>query len=385
LSEPSSQVFSAHDTQLMRRVMGLAECGKFTVSPNPRVGCVITKSQSNESKIIGEGYHQRKGEAHAERVAFSNCSEDPSGGTLYVNLEPCCHFGATPPCTDAIIEAGIKRVVISTLDPFKHVSGKGVDLLRQHGIQVDVGLLADEAEHINRFFFHTCRTGLPWVMIKAAVSLDGKMATATGDSKWITGGDARKHVHELRAEYDAILVGANTVRVDDPSLNVRLDHFSDGTYKPTVRVVLDKTASISLDSKLVQSAKDIPVLVFVGGNAPVEKTKTLCDNGVEVFVVSTQNNVLNLMEVLKEFSSRHILSLMIEGGATVHTSFLEAGLVNEVNIYTAPVLIGGTNSPSLLMGMGKDRIEIAERLTNITRIDFGSDILTNGILRHSLG
>lgn len=369
----------------MRRVLDLAEQGKFTVSPNPRVGCVITKSHSNETKIIGEGYHQRRGELHAERVALHQCKDDPAGGTMYVNLEPCCHHGATPPCTDAVIEAGIQRVVISTLDPFEQVSGKGVELLRQRGIQVDVGLLADEAEHINRFFFHSCRTGLPWVMLKAAVSLDGKMATSTGDSKWITGEDARKHVHELRAEYDAILVGANTARVDDPSLTVRLEEFSEHTYKPTIRIVLDKNASVSVDSKLVQSANDTPVWDFVGENARAENVKLLRDKGVEVIPVSIHEGQLNLLDILKELSSKNILSLMVEGGAAVHTSFLEAGLVNEVNIYTAPVLIGGTASPSLLMGKGKDRIEIAERLTNITRHNFGSDILTNGIIRQSLG
>lgn len=384
-------MFSDYDTQLMRRVLDLAEKGKYTVSPNPRVGCVITKSNSNksniigESTIIGEGYHQQKGEPHAERAALNQCSANPADGTVYVNVEPCCHHGATPPCTDAVIEAGIQRVVISTLDPFARVSGQGVELLRQQGIQVDVGLLADEAEHINRFFFHSCRTGLPWVMVKAAVSLDGKMATATGDSKWITGDDARRHVHELRAEYDAVLVGANTARVDNPSLTVRLDHLPAGTYKPTIRVVLDKNASVPVESNLVQSANEIPVWIFVGEHAPKENLVSLSDNGVTVIQVSIQKDQVHLPDVLQELSNRNVVSLMVEGGGAVHTSFLEAGLVNEVNIYTAPVLIGGTASPSLLMGKGKDKMEMAERLTKITRHDFGSDILTNGILRQSLG
>lgn len=369
----------------MRHALALAEKGKFTVSPNPRVGCVIVQSHQHNPQIIGEGFHFRKGEAHAERIALQQCTENPAGCTMYVNLEPCCHHGSTPPCTQAIIDAGIKRVVIANVDPFEKVSGKGIEILRHHGIQVDVGLLADEASHLNRFFFRRHKTGLPWVMLKAAVSLDGKMASSSGDSKWITGEAARRHVHTLRAEFDAVLVGINTVQMDDPSLTVRLDEMPGDSFKPPVRVVLDTHAAISLQSKLVQTATDVPVWVFVSHQADQKKTDALQETGVQVFHVSEKDDGLNLKEVLLQLTENNILSVMIEGGAAVHTSFLEAELVNEVNIYTAPVLIGGKYAPSFFMGTGKDNITLTDRLSRIVRTEMAGDSLLNGILRHEIG
>ncbi len=369
----------------MRRVLALAENGKYTVSPNPRVGCVITKDFPHSGTIIAEGYHRRKGEPHAERAALRQCNDSPKGGTLYVNLEPCCHQGATPPCTQAVIEAGIKRVVISTLDPFPQVSGKGVEELRSHGIQVDVGLLKDDAWHLNRFFFHRHTTNLPWVMLKAAVSLDGKMASASGDSKWITSEESRRHVHQLRAEYDAILVGANTVKQDDPSLTVRLDELPVDTFKAPTRVVLNRRASIDLESKLVVSAADVPVCVFVSEDAPQQNMDALMKAGVQVVPVDEAANGLNLVSVLEQLARRNILSVMVEGGPAVHTAFLEAELVNELCIYTAPLLIGGKEAPSFFMGKGNHDMKTVNRLTHVKRIDFGEDSLINGILRMELG
>lgn len=370
---------------MMRRVLHLAEKGKFTVSPNPRVGCVIVQSHSLHPQIIGEGYHVRKGEAHAERIALRQCTQNPAGCTLYVNLEPCCHHGATPPCTQAIIEAGIQRVVVANIDPFEKVSGNGISLLQQNGIQVDTGLMADEAAHLNRFFFHRHTTRFPWVMLKAAVSLDGKMAAVSGDSKWITGEAARRHVHMLRAEYDAILVGSNTVRIDDPSLTVRFDDLLNDGYKPPVRVVLDTHASISMQSKLVQSAREFPVWVFASHQANESKIKTLQSHGVTVIHVSASQHGLDLKEVLQQLAERNILSLMVEGGSAVHTAFLEAGLVNELNIYTAPVLIGGKDAPSFFMGKGKDNMTLIDRLSRVVRTELGEDALLNGIVRNEIG
>ena len=372
----------------MRRALDLAHEGRFTVSPNPRVGCVIAKpfedSHRLSYRIIGEGFHFKRGEPHAERVALRNCREDSRGAVLFVNLEPCGHTGLTPPCTDTIVEAGIRRVVAATLDPFPQVAGKGVAILREKGIQVDVGLLEADARYENRFFFHRHERGLPWVLLKAACSLDGKMATGTGDSKWITGEIARAHVQEIRAEADAILVGVGTVMLDDPRLTARFPLPYPCEKTRPVRVILDPAGAIPLTSRILCDGEANPVWILGGDKFPESAQKQYLEKGARVFRVSGDELRLDLSEALQLLARENILSVLVEGGPRLHTSFLESGLVNELLIYIAPILIGGSRAPTFYMGQGVDTMSQAGRLERVERLLLGEDTLIRGILRRRL-
>ena len=368
----------------MQRALELAHCGRFTVSPNPRVGCVIVKRMGAGWRLIGEGFHREKGGPHAERTALENCVEDPRGASMYINLEPCCHQGSTPPCTDALLEAGIAEVTISLLDPFPQVSGRGCEVLRAHHVEVQVGLLEEEALYENRFFIHRHRTGWPWVILKAAASLDGKLATREGDSKWITSEASRRHVHETRAEVDAVVVGAGTAARDDPLLTVRWEDEEAPDFHPPLRVVLDAQASLALDSQLVKTARETPVLLVVSPEAPAERIQSLERQGVQVESVSSVEGRLELEEVLEALVRREVLSVLVEGGPRLHTAFLEAGLVNEVMIFISPVLIGGEAAPTFWMGRGKESMSSALKLQHVKRHIFGEDTLIQGILKSSL-
>lgn len=377
-------MFSVDDVTFMRKTLELARKGRHSVSPNPRVGCVIVRppSSSNQNPVIlGSGYHVRKGKPHAERIALANCSDNPRGATLYVNLEPCCHYGATPPCTDAIIEAGIQRVVVATVDPFQEVQGKGIRILREHGIHVDVGLLEEEARYENRFFFHFHQCRLPWVLLKAAMSLDGKLSTHSRRSKWITGETAREHAHQLRGEMDAVLVGVGTVIHDDPILTARCP---DEEVNQPVRVVLDPMLQMSPKSRLVNTLDTAPVWIFCAPESPEHYRKQFEDHGVRITVVDRDHGKLDLYRILRELAAKSILSVMVEGGPTIHTSFLEHSLVNEVAVYIAPILIGGVNAPTFYMGQGADTIEDACRIKRVESIQLKEDTLIRGILRWQL-
>lgn len=368
----------------MKRALALAGKGRFTVWPNPRVGCVIVKSPSGLSgvpKIIGEGFHLRKGEPHAERNALASCTEDPQGSTLYVTLEPCCHTGATPPCTEAILQAGIKRVVAAIADPFPSVNGKGFDILRQHGIQTETGLLEDEAWYENRFFFHRHVKGVPWVILKTAMTLDGKSATSYGHSQWITGEEARSHVHTLRAEMTAILAGIGTVLTDDPLLTARPKGISQHELIPPVRVILDPMLRIGFDCKILRSLDFSPVWIFCSPLADTSKKAELENLGVNVIIAEGSRNCVNLDEVLCYLGNKNILGLLIEGGPTIHTAFLEANLVNEVFAYIAPILAGGKESPTFYMGQGVVTMNKAVRLERVERLFLGQDTLIHGIIK----
>ncbi|MBZ0257383.1 bifunctional diaminohydroxyphosphoribosylaminopyrimidine deaminase/5-amino-6-(5-phosphoribosylamino)uracil reductase RibD [bacterium] len=375
------------DARLMRRALQLAHQGRYLAAPNPRVGCVIAQSSQDPSqplRIIGEGYHQQAGRPHAEREALANCSEDPRGATLYVNLEPCCHHGRTPPCTDAILEAGIARVVAATLDPFEEVRGKGVALLQEHGVEVTVGVLEEEARFENRFFMHYHERGWPWTILKSAVSLDGKCATASGDSKWITSETARAHVQNSRAEVDAILAGIGTVLADEPSLTARPATLEPETFHQPLRVVLDPNLEIPLSSKLIESREQSPVWVFCGKGVSSARMEALEQLDIRVTPVPLNESRLDLPSALDALAADTVQSLWIEGGPRIHTAFLEAQLVNEAHIYIAPKFIGGSGAPSFFMGRGAATMKEAQTMERIQWQVLGDDALMQGVLRNQL-
>ncbi|MBI1390016.1 MAG: bifunctional diaminohydroxyphosphoribosylaminopyrimidine deaminase/5-amino-6-(5-phosphoribosylamino)uracil reductase RibD [bacterium] len=370
---------------MMSRALSLARQGRFMASPNPRVGCVIVQAHPGEPpRIIGEGFHEQSGKPHAERVALSHCSENPAGATMYVSLEPCCHHGRTPPCTDAIVEAGIARVVAAVADPFPQVSGKGFEILRESGIEVETGVLEEEAAYENRFFMHAHQRGLPWVILKTACSLDGKSATASGHSQWITSPRSRGHVHEMRAEVDAILAGIGTIKADDPGLTARPPDLPPDSFRQPTRVIVDPLLETPLSSRLFATRDQAPLWFFCGEPSPAERKRRFEENDARVSVVSRDGDRLNLLEILTELAADSIQSLWIEGGPTLHTAFLDSQLVNELFIYIAPVLIGGAEAPSFYMGRGAATMDDALRLERIRRRLIGEDTLVRGIVRWRL-
>ncbi|HEU4794414.1 MAG TPA: bifunctional diaminohydroxyphosphoribosylaminopyrimidine deaminase/5-amino-6-(5-phosphoribosylamino)uracil reductase RibD [Pyrinomonadaceae bacterium] len=340
------------DRRMMARALDLAKQGVGQVSPGPLVGCVIVGPQG---EIAGEGFYIYEELKHAETIALTMAGERARGGTAYVSLEPHAHHGRTPPCTDALIAAGIKRVVAPIEDLNPKVSGKGFAHLRAAGLEVQTGLLAEEAAQLNEAYLHYMRTGRPFVHLKVAVSLDGKIATHTGDSRWITGPESRTRVHELRHAYDAILVGAGTVAKDDPLLT---DRSGLPRRRPLVRVVLDDQIRLSPESKLATTASDAPVLV-VGRSGNTDLTP----KGVEILSFDP----LDLCSVLGELGRRSIQSVLVEGGATVARAFIDAGLVNKVSVFIAPKLVGGI-----------DRMADALELQQVDVVQQGRDIEVTG-------
>jgi diaminohydroxyphosphoribosylaminopyrimidine deaminase/5-amino-6-(5-phosphoribosylamino)uracil reductase len=349
------------DRRMMARALELAKRGVGQVSPGPLVGCVIV---SSEGAVVGEGFYIFEEVNHAETIALATAGEKARGGTAYVSLEPHAHHGRTPPCTDALIAAGIKRVVAPIEDLNPKVSGKGFAHLRAAGLEVQIGLLAEEATQLNEAYLHYMRTARPFVQLKFAVSLDGKIATRTGDSRWVTGAEARARVHELRHAHDAILVGAGTVLKDDPLLT---DRSGLPRRRPLVRVVLDDKVQLSPGSKLATSACEGPVLVF--GRSQREESK-----GVEVVAIDPGNLEL----VLDELGRRSIQSVLVEGGATVAGSFIEAGLVNKVTAFVAPKIIGGSDAPGAIGGKGIERMAEALELERIEVVQRGRDVEVTG-------
>lgn len=357
----------------MRRSLELAARGRGQVSPGPLVGCVIA---DEEGTILGEGYYRYEQVTHAEATALAEAGTRAQGATAYVSLEPHAHHGRTPPCTDALIRAGIKRVVAPIEDPNPLVSGLGFAALREAGLEVATGLYADEAATLNESYIHSYKHARPFVHLKLATSLDGRIATATGDSRWITGKAARRRVHQLRHEYDAILVGAGTVAADDPELT---DRSGLARHRPLTRIVLDERLTLSLDSRLARSASLTPVIVFTSAkldDARCEKRRTLEAMGVEV--VSPSGGSRNLEEVLQNLHARNLRSLLVEGGATVAGAFLDAGLINKVSIFVAPLIVGGHNAISAIGGTGAPHIASALRLMRINRREHGDDLEITG-------
>lgn len=330
------------DEEYMRLAMELAEKGRGYVNPNPVVGAVIVKGH----KIIGRGYHRKYGELHAERNALADCAENPRGATLYVTLEPCCHYGKTPPCTEAILAAGIRRVVVGATDPNPLVGGKGITILREHGILVEEGILKEECEEQNRIFFHYMQTGMPYVVLKYAMTLDGKIATVTGASQWITGEEARAHVHKTRHDLMGIMVGVETVRRDNPMLNCRLP----GKKNP-VRIICDTSLRTPPEAVVVTTAKKQRTILATCCEDETRQ-KDYLERGCEVLRIPRDGEHLNLEILMKRLGEKKIDSILLEGGGTLNWSALSGGIVNEINAYIAPKIFGGETAKTPVSGDG---------------------------------
>ena len=371
LTEPT--VWTDTDRQMMARALELARKGIGQVNPGPLVGCVVV---SPAGEIVGEGFYLFEEIKHAETIALEVAGEKARGGTVYVSLEPHAHHGRTSPCTDALIAAGIKRVVAPIEDLNPKVSGKGFAHLRAAGIEVQMGLMREQAEQINEAYLHYMSTGMPFVHLKLAVSLDGKIATRTRDSRWITGPESRARAHELRHEYDAILVGAGTAETDDPQLS---DRSGLPRRRPLVRVVLDDEVRLSPDSQLAKTTSMAPVIVF--GNEDANHADVLRAQSVEV-VNATRGD---LAGVLRQLGNRSIQSVLVEGGSTVAGEFIDAGLVNKVTFLIAPKIIGGVTAPTAIGGTGVAYLSEALELERVTTIKRGNDIEITGYPRAGKG
>lgn len=364
----------------MRRALGLAARGRYTTAPNPRVGCIVARlDASGEYEVIGEGYHHRAGEPHAEVLALREAGEAARGATAFVTLEPCSHHGRTPPCCDALLEAGIANVVAATIDPFPEVAGEGLERLAAHGVTVEQGCLETEARWLNRGFVSRFLRHRPWLALKVAVSLDGRIATRTGDSRWITGPDSRAVVHRLRAESDAVMVGAGTFRADDPRLTAR-DANLDMTPEPTLRVVLAGSKPLPEHPRIL----DAPDPILLIGDERMETGWP----GIETFHAEESaesadpGRRLDLGIALRELAERNVGTLLVEGGATLATELIEADRVDELLVFVAPVLIGGEKAPSFFEGKGAKSMTDALRPHLIERRCLDQDVLFHLTLRN---
>ena len=371
-----SDFFMQKKEEYMRRALELARKGEGHTSPNPMVGCVVVK----DGRIISEGYHEKYGEFHAERNALTRCTEDTAGADLYVTLEPCCHQGKTPPCTDIIIEKKIARVFVGSMDSNPLVAGKGVQILRDHGIYVETGILDAECRKLNEVFYHYIATNTPFVVMKYAMTLDGKIACATGDSKWVTGEIARTQVHRMRGRYRGIMVGIGTVLADDPMLNCRVE----GGVDP-VRIICDSNLHIPTESQIVKTASDIETIVACSQEAleserKQEKIRRLKEAGIQIIGTEGAHGV-NLVELMKKLGGQNIDSILLEGGGTLNASALEDGIVNKVYAYIAGKLIGGMDARSPVEGMGIDRMADAITLQNVEIEKLGDDFCIVGYVK----
>lgn len=336
------------EEQFMKRAIELAKQGVGWTAPNPLVGAVVVKN----GRVIGEGYHRKYGELHAERNALAACTEDPAGATLYVTLEPCCHYGKTPPCTEIIIEKKIAKVVIGSRDPNPKVAGKGARILREHGIEVVEDYMREACDALNPVFFHYITTKTPYVVLKFAMTLDGKIATRTGASKWITGEAARNHVHQLRGRYAGILAGIGTVLADDPMLNCRID----GAHQP-LRIILDSHLRIPMGSRLVRSAKEYPLLIVCNESTRdreegASRIQKLEEAGAKVWTLPEKNGHPDLNALMQRLGEEKIDSVLIEGGGTVNEAALKAHIVHHVYAYIAPKIFGGEDAKTPVEGSG---------------------------------
>jgi diaminohydroxyphosphoribosylaminopyrimidine deaminase / 5-amino-6-(5-phosphoribosylamino)uracil reductase len=377
------------DTLFMARALELATRGQGFVEPNPMVGCVIVR----DGAIVGEGWHQRFGGPHAEVEALRSAGSRAHGATAYVNLEPCCHHGKTPPCTDAVISAGIARVVCAQQDPFEAVSGHGIAALRSAGIAVDIGIGEAEARRINAPYLKLISTGRPWIIAKWAMTLDGKIATRTGDSRWISSEASRELVHAIRGRVDGIMVGRGTVEKDDPLLTAR----PPGPRIAT-RIIIDSKASLSSDSQLVRTAREAPVLIAATAAASQINVDRLTSAGCEVFLPLADDQLrqdspwrgdcaaphqaaISIPALLTELGRRRMTNILVEGGSQLLGSLFDTGAIDEVHIFIAPKLIGGHEAPSPIGGAGLDQIASSLQLGDIEVTHSGEDLHVHGLLR----
>lgn len=362
------------DEKYMKRAIELAKLGAGHTNPNPLVGCVVVK----DGKIISEGYHEKYGEFHAERNALLRCTENTEGAELYVTLEPCCHQGKTPPCTDIIIEKGIKRVYVGSSDPNPLVDGGGNKKLRDNGIEVIEHVMERECDALNEIFFHYISKKTPFVAVKYAMTLDGKIAAFTGDSKWVTGEEARKHVHYLRKRYAGIMAGIGTVLADDPMLNCRIEDGVD-----PVRIICDSGLRIPENSNIVKTACDIKTIVACSDRADESEEKNLTENGVHVVrVPSLSNGRLDLKWLMQYLGQdMKIDSILLEGGGTLNASALEQNIVNKIYAYIAPKLIGGADAKSPIEGRGIEYMKDAVNAEDVHVQMLGNDICIEGSIK----
>ncbi|MFO7262642.1 MAG: riboflavin biosynthesis protein RibD [Bacillaceae bacterium G1] len=393
-------VVQVGDVRWMNMALELARAALGQTSPNPAVGAVVVRN----GEVVGLGAHLRAGEPHAEVHALRMAGEKAAGATLYVTLEPCNHYGKTPPCTEQIIAAGIRKVVIACTDPNPRVHGSGIARLKQAGLEVVVGVCEAEARHLNRYFFKWTTTGRPFVTVKTAATLDGKLAAYTGDSRWVTGEEARRRVHRLRRQHDAVMVGINTVLQDDPQLTVR---WEEAKGRPPIRVVLDSRLRLPLDCRLVRN-QEAPTLVYTTDPVSPEKEAALRRHGVEVVVVPAASHKpaasttpagdgeqplhrsdgsasadpagrrVDVAAVMDDLGRRGVTSVLVEGGGTLNFSLLAQQLVDEVVAFIAPKLIGGATSPTPFDGPGFPRMADAIRLTDVRVEQVGEDVCIIG-------
>lgn len=364
---PPSEV----DRKFMSQALELAQHGRGAVEPNPLVGCVLAR----DGKVVGIGYHQRFGGPHAEIEALRSAGNAAAGADVYVTLEPCCHLGKTGPCTEALINASVARVTIGCQDPNPEVAGKGIAALRAAGIEVEIDVLREQAKALIAPFSKLITTGQPWVIAKWAMTLDGKIASHTGNSQWISGEASRALVHELRGRVDAILIGRSTAEADDPLLTAR----PPGPRTAT-RIVLDSQASLSLNCKLVQSAGEVPLLVATSSTAPQETCQRLAAQGAEVCVLAGDTRGEQLSALLEELGRRQMTNLLVEGGGAVFGTLLDLQAIDEVHAFIAPKLIGGNAAPSPVAGAGLAKMADACQLERTQVETLGDDLHVHGFL-----
>ncbi len=356
------------DKEYMKKALLLAKNGQGFVSPNPLVGAVVVKN----GKIIGQGYHQKYGDLHAERKALESCIQSPQDATMYVTLEPCCHFGKTPPCCDAIINSGIKKVVVATLDPNPLTSGKGIKALKTAGIEVMVGKLERDSQAMNEVFFHYIKTKTPFVVMKYAMTADGKIATATGKSKWITGEKARENVHKDRSRYSAIMVGVQTVIADNPMLTSRIEN-----AKNPVRIICDTSLRTPINSQIIKTSNNIKTIIATSStnNELKEKFK---NQGCKIIEIPQKNSHIDLQVLMQKLGQMQIDSILLEGGSTLNFSALNSEIVNKVQAYVSPKIFGGECAKTPVGGVGFLSPDKCIKLVDKTVEIFDDDILIQG-------
>lgn len=359
------------DIKWMNRALELASKALGKTNPNPMVGAVIVKNNI----LISEDYHKKSGESHAEVLALNKAGSEAKGSTVYVSLEPCCHYGKTPPCTDALINAGVKKVVIACLDPNLLVAGKGVEKLKKAGIEVVVGILKTEAQKLNEVFFKFINKKLPFVALKFAMTLNGKVATTNGDSKWISCEESRRYVHQLRNQYQAIMAGIGTVLKDDPMLNTRLDLEES---RDPIRIIIDPHLQIPLNSKIIQSSKEQKTIIVCSIEKSQEKAKILSSIDIDLIELNGDPLNLSLKQALKICADQGISSILLEGGGELNASMLKEELIDKIYCFIAPKIIGGKSAPGPIGGDGVKLMNQAITLKDLTYKQIENDVLITG-------
>ncbi|RCS40529.1 bifunctional diaminohydroxyphosphoribosylaminopyrimidine deaminase/5-amino-6-(5-phosphoribosylamino)uracil reductase RibD [Bremerella cremea] len=358
------------DLPFMHRALQLAQQGRGHVEPNPMVGCVVVKA----GEVIGEGYHQKFGGPHAEVNALANCGEASlEGSTVYVTLEPCCHHGKTPPCTDALLAAKPARVVVAMQDPFPKVQGGGLQILAAAGMEVCVGVLGDEAQRLNAPYLKRQRQGKPWLIAKWAMTLDGKLATANGSSKWISSEEARAEVHRIRGLCDGVMVGSGTAKLDDPLLTTR-----PPGPRTAARIIVDSQASLSESSRLIKTIDQAPVIVATSPNAPPERLERLQHAGCDVIACPGNDHVARLDFLLDELAQRGMTNILVEGGSQLLGLLWDNRQIDEVYAFVAPKIAGGKEAISPIGGQGIASMENATQLTRTNVKTYGNTICVHG-------